>query len=93
MISLGLVALALTMAALSGGASAQKVLDRYQVGRPALSHDGRLLAGIGLSLAGGALVLNVPAALQPVLGEAVETRLFRLARAFGLPHQIMVQDA
>lgn len=32
------------MAAQSGCASAQKVLDRYQVGRPALSHDGRLLA-------------------------------------------------
>lgn len=48
------------------------------------------LGGIGLSLTGGALVLNVPAALRPVLGEAVETRLFRLARAFGVAHQILV---
>ncbi|MEC9345278.1 MAG: Ppx/GppA phosphatase family protein [Pseudomonadota bacterium] len=48
------------------------------------------LAGIGLAMTDTALVLDVPLALQPVLGDAVETRLFRVARAFGVAHQIRV---
>ena len=41
---LGCGLVALTMAALSGGASAQKVLDEFQIHHPSLSYDGRYLA-------------------------------------------------